>query len=98
MASCQDHVIGVFIGNNVLIQILEIPVNQLVCLREALFCHKIFSVIHDGHMKAQHFSQMGGRLGYVTAAENSKPWIFAIVFHENPNAVGSYDFCFSSIV
>ena len=35
---------------------------QLVCFRESLLCHEIFSVIHDRYMKAKHFSQMGSWL------------------------------------
>lgn len=67
--------------------------DQLVCFRESSLFHEIFSVIHDRHMKAKHFSQMGSRLGYVTASKDHKPWILAVIFYEKPVTVCFCHFC-----
>ena len=93
VASGKDYIISVIVRRNVLIQFFKITVDQLVCFWKTLLCHEIFSVIHDRHMKAKHFSQMGSRLGYVTASKDHKPWILAVIFYEKPATVCFCHFC-----
>ena len=93
VASGKNYIIGIVIRSNIFVQVLEITIDQLVCFRESSLFHEIFSVIHDRHMKAKHFSQMGSRLGYVTASKDHKPWILAVIFYEKPATVCFCHFC-----